>query len=371
MISGAPSLFVSTFATAKPVGIDAYVERHVDEYRYYGSGKLALRDGLRTVSDDGDNVLLPAYVPDAVAEPIRELGLEARYYAIRNDLGPDMADLEARLDAGTVAVVSVNYFGFPQPGLAELSAYARDNDCYHVDDNAHSALSVHEGRLLGTVGDLGITCLWKSLPLPDGALLYLQSSELRDRFEPSPLTGVNERFQGEDLAYVCKSFLKDVFADGTLVRNSLDALVHSRRGSEPLDPSERYESTKAPMSKLSAGLIAGVDPMAVRTRRRENYRAWLDVLADRPDVVSLYHSLPDGICPQSFPAYAETPERLLADLAALDVEGAHAWPRLSRDVDEDPAFETASRLARHVVSLPVHQHVNPEHIAAIGDAIVD
>jgi len=97
-----------------------------------------------------------------------DLGLEARYYRIQRNLAPDFADIERRIDDETVAVMSVNYFGFPQPGLAEFMSLVDEYECYHIDDNAHSPLSVDNGTLPGTRGDLGVTSLWKLLPIPDG-----------------------------------------------------------------------------------------------------------------------------------------------------------------------------------------------------------
>lgn len=370
MIRNAPSLLGPSRPTDHPVGLDAFVERYVEDYWYYGSGKAALRDGLRTIADGRGDVLLPAYVPDAVAEPIRDVGLEARYYAVRDDLGPDVADLDARLDEGTAAIVSVNYFGFPQPDLSAIARRADDGDRYHVDDNAHATVSVHDGRLLGTTGDLGFTSLWKTLPVPDGALLYVTSSELRDRFEPSPLAGVRERFDGRDVVYALRALARELLGSDGPVRRRFGALVEGYRGGPPA-PRRRYESSKARMSNLSARTVAAVDPDTIRSRRRENYRAWLDVVADLPAVTPLFTSLPDGICPQSFPAYAEAPASLLDDLASHGVRDVHTWPRLPAEVDREPSFETASRLARHVVALPVHRRVEPDRIAAVGSEIVD
>lgn len=370
MINGAPSLVLWSLSEAQPIGFDEFVGGYVDDYWMYGSGKIALRDGLATCVDDGENVLVPSYIPDAVIEPIRELGLEPRHYAITDSLAPDMADLTERLDDETLAITSVNYFGFPQPGLSELSTLATDRGCYHVDDNAHSPLSVHDGQLLGTVGDIGITSLWKLFPISNGAVLYLTDDSLVDRFEPSPHCGSNDRFDIHDVRFVVKSFFKDLLTGNERVKQSMDTLVTGPGENVVADPPDRYEAAKTRMSKLASHVVETADPTEVRRRRRNNYRAWLDVLADRPDLVALYHELPDGICPQVFPVYAERPQRLLSELATAGVDGADTWPRLSRTVRRDPAYETATRLSRHVVVLPVHQQLRPETVESIGRSMV-
>ena len=370
MINGAPSLFVWSLSEPRPIGIDSFVDEFLEEYWWYGSSKSALHDGLATVADEGETVLFPAYLPDAVAEPIRELGLDPQYYSVTGTLAPDVADLESRVDDDTLAITSVNYFGFPQPRLESISELVDDHDCYHVDDNAHSALSVHDGRLLGTAGDLGVTSLWKLFPIPNGALLYLPNDELRARFEPSALAGTNERVDRHDARFVLKSVALDLLHSNETVRQSVHSLV-ARSNGDPSegDPLARYEAGKSRMSKLASRVLEDADPTAIRSSRRENYRAWRDVIVDREDLTPLYERLPEGICPQVFPVYAQRPRRFLDNLETAGVGGAHTWPRLPRAVREDPTYEMASRLSQHVVVLPVHQHVDAETIESISRSL--
>ncbi|WP_255171666.1 DegT/DnrJ/EryC1/StrS family aminotransferase [Natrononativus amylolyticus] len=367
MISGTPSLFVWSLSEPRPKGLESFVEQYARAYEYYGSGKAALHDGMRMLTDPGENVLVPSYLPDAVVEPFRELGLEARYYAVTDDLAPDLDDLQPRIDDDTAAVMSVNYFGFPQPGLDAIADLAADHDCYHVDDNAHSVLSVDDGTLLGTRGHLGIASLWKLLPVPNGALLYLNDESIARRFEPSGLAGTNARIDSDDWLFVLKSFAVDVLSTNTVVKQSVDAFVSTngsvRAASEPF---ARYEAAKAPMSKLAAHVVADADPEAIRAARRRNYRCWRRLFEPRGDVEILYPELPAGICPQVFPVRADDPDRLLTELARCGVDGAHTWPRLSETVLEDPALETAAALSAAVVVLPVHQHIVTDDIEAVG-----
>ncbi|RQG91264.1 DegT/DnrJ/EryC1/StrS aminotransferase family protein [Natrarchaeobius halalkaliphilus] len=370
MISGTPSLFVSSLSSERPTGIEQFVDGHTRAYTYYGSGKAALRDGLSDLVEPGENVLVPAYLPDGVVEPLIELGLEPRYYRIRSTLAPDFGDVEARIDTNTVAVLSVNYFGFPQPGLSELSDLVSEYDCYHVDDNAHAPLSVDDGTLLGTRGHLGITSLWKLFPVPDGALLYCNDDDVADRYEPSSLAGIQDGLDRTDIRFVAKSILDDVFdADGT-VRQSISAIVSGRGGSPSVGtPQKRYERRKTRMSKLSYRVVEDADPIGIRRTRRENYRRWRTLLTDRDDVELVYESLPEGICPQVFPVRTDRPEAFLAELEQCGIGGVHTWPRLSSSVVEEPAYETARRLSRDVLTLPVHQHIEPSTIEAVGSEL--
>lgn len=351
-----PSLLVRALAPPRSDGILSALERRHAHLTRYGSGKAALRDGLAAIADGSGSVLLPAYLPDGVAEPLYELDLEPRYYRIRPDLGPDLADLERRLDDGTVAAVSVDYFGFPQPRLAGFASLLADRDCYHVDDNAHAPLSVADGTLLGTRGDLGITSLRKLFAVPDGALLYCSGDAVRERFEPSAIAGVRERFDGSDWLFLAKAVATGALESNVRLRRSAETLLASRRdGSAPPSASARYEAGKRPMSKLSVRLLEAADPDAIRAERRTRYREWLRFLSAREGLQLLRPELSAGICPQAVPVRTSAPERLLDDLEAAGVAGAHTWPRLAGPVRTDPAYATARRLAEEVVVVPIRR----------------
>ncbi|MFB1065096.1 DegT/DnrJ/EryC1/StrS family aminotransferase [Natrinema sp. H-ect4] len=372
MITTTPSVFDLSRSRSGTGGIDSFVDRHAPDvaYTHYGSGKAALRDGLAGVADPDGNVVVPAYLSPAIAEPFCDLGLETRFYAIEETLAPDFGDLEARIDDDTVAVMSVNYFGFPQPGLERIASLTDEYDCYHIDDNAHSPLSIYEGTLLGTDGDLGITTLRKLLPVPDGALLYRSDEEIRERYSPSSLAGQSDRVGSVDCRFLATSVAGAVLETSpSLYRSVESALSDGSDGSKSVDPKARYEAAKAPMSKLSASIADAADPDAIRKRRRENYRTWREVFGDRDDVTLLFDSLPTGISPYEFPVRADGSAAILAELEAAGVTGAHTWPILRESVRGNDEYETANRLSRELVALPVHQGIEPSAIDAVGDRL--
>jgi dTDP-4-amino-4,6-dideoxygalactose transaminase len=64
----------------------------------------------------------------------------------------------------------IHYVGWAQP-MAELTALCRERQMLLVEDCALSLLSELHGRPLGSFGDWAVYCLYKTLPLPNGALL--------------------------------------------------------------------------------------------------------------------------------------------------------------------------------------------------------
>lgn len=366
MISESPSLFSSLLSETQPIGVKSFLERAPADVTFYGTGKAALYDGLSGLVEPGENVLIPAYLPDAVGEPFHDLGLEIRQYRLQENLAPNLADIERRLDEETIAAMSVNYFGFPQPELEEFVTLVGEYDCYHIDDNAHAPLSVDKRVLLGTRGHLGITSLWKLLPIPNGAVLYRNDNAVAEGDTPSSFAGVRDRFGITDCSFIFKSVITDLLDTNAVIRRSIETLIAGASPSIP-DPSVRYEAGKTPMSKLSASIAEDADPTAIRTARRDNYLAWQRILETRDDLDILYESLPEGICPQVFPIRTSVPQQLLAELERCGVGGSHTWPRLPGTVRENPEYETATRLAQELIILPVHQHIEPSSIEAVGD----
>ncbi|GAB7017229.1 DegT/DnrJ/EryC1/StrS family aminotransferase [Halostagnicola bangensis] len=370
MISATPSLSVWSLSSHHPADFESLIEQFATEYAFYGAGKVALRDGLETISVASQNVLIPAYLPDAVAEPIVEIGLEPRFYAVTESLHPNVSDIRNRIDSDTAAIVSVNYFGFPQPGLETIAELTDEYDCYHVDDNAHSPLSMHDGTLLGTDGDIGITSLWKQFPVPNGAVLYLNDTAIVDDYAPSAYEGVREHLDVSDCQFLLKSIAFELFDRNTRVRESIDTLISgSGLGRVTASPRNRYENEKSQMSKLTHRVFADADPESIRSNRRENFRTWNEVLDSRSDVVPIFDSMPEGVCPQVFPVRTADSSEFIRQLEQLGVDGANTWPRLSESVRDNPAYETSNLLSRSTVVLPVHQHIESSAIEAVGDAL--
>jgi dTDP-4-amino-4,6-dideoxygalactose transaminase len=370
MIRATPSVF-DAVGSKSGDGIGSFVERHAPDstYTYYGSGKIALRDGLAGLVDPGENVVVPAYLSPAVVEPFHELGLESRFYAIEETFAPDFADLEARIDDDTAAVMSVNYFGFPQPGLDRIAALTDEYDCYHIDDNAHAPISVHDGTLLGTHGDFGVTTLRKLLPVPDGAVLYCTSDAAQAQFEPSSLAGRSDRVGTADCQFVTTSIVRRLLETAPSLHRPVDAVFSDGADPSSVDPRSRYDDAKIPMSRVSGVVASAADPDPIRATRRENFRTWQRVLDGRNDVIPLYDALPEGISPYEFAVRASDQAAFLDELEDAGVAGAHSWPILRRSVREDDAYETSIRLADELVALPVHQGIDPSTIDAVGDRL--
>jgi dTDP-4-amino-4,6-dideoxygalactose transaminase len=346
----------------------------------YGFGKVAFRDAIRAFDPGPDaNVLLPGYVPDGVVESIREAGATPRFYAIERDLGPDLADVASKLDDGTVAATVVHYFGFPAPRFDAFRQLTANDDVPVVTDNAHATFSRDGDRLLGTRGAVGFTSLRKTLPVPNGAFLFVNDPE-RVAVDAATLAGRATDLTPTDYRFAAESILSGAKHRHAPVDRGLSLLQRLEEvrsnGNETAvsdneapaaerDPAARFRRARVPMTALADRVLDRVDPSALVGARRDAFRAWRDGLAPLDGVQAQYVSLSRGVAPQVFPAVAEDPDAFLARLRRSGVVGAHTWPPLPATVRENDEFETANDLAERLVAIPAHQEVDPASVRAV------
>ncbi|ADJ16308.1 DegT/DnrJ/EryC1/StrS aminotransferase [Halalkalicoccus jeotgali B3] len=362
------------FGRARSDGVRSFFDDHgASRYAFYGYGKVAARDGIDVLlgeRPEATNVVLPAYLPYGIVEPFREAGLEPRYYTCDRSLRPDLDRIEELLDSGSLAVLFVQYFGQPQrrEDIEAITELAAEYDAYTIDDNAHSALSTLDGRLLGTFGDIGITSLHKTLPIPNGAALFLTN----DALSGAELTrsAVREGYTKADYRYCTRSLGRSI-SDTPVLKRALSTFRrvngHESDGTNQVhtdseaDPREIYESTKGPMSRLVLHVLDRTDPIDVIAARRANYRIWDRTIRDLDGVEPVFESLAEGACPQYYPAIVADPDDL-GGLAGI----AKPWPPLPYELRDEAAFETENFLASHLHTLPVHQDLDLRNRASLG-----
>lgn len=333
------------FATLSAVGVP---------YRLCSHGKVALTAALDLLDATG-NVLLPACIPAGVVGTLRARGVTPRFYRVQGDLQVAYADLLRRADSDTDALVVVHYFGIPQPRMDDLLDLAATINVPVIDDNSHAALSRRGDRLLGTEGTVGFTSLHKTLPVPNGAVLYGRGVDLPSNGAPA-WSRTDLRFCAGRVLSRLPSLPHPDGRDGDGETDESDA--------DTTDPQLIHERARVPLSPLTPPLLSRIDPERVVERRCASYRRWAALLDGVEGIEPLFGALPDGACPWMFPAICADPD---AVLAALDGRG-FVWPRLPPAVAGDPEYPVANACARRLVALPVGG-VAPATIDRLAEAI--
>ncbi len=350
---------------------------------FCGSGAIYQAARLLSLSA-ADNVLCPAYNCGHEIEPFLRNKAAVKLYSVCDDLRADVAHIAQLIDRNTRAVLVTHYFGFPQP-MEQIRKLCDLHDLVLVEDCAHSLFSRDGARPLGTTGDLAIFSVRKTLPIPNGGALLVNSPRLRLEVDLTWPPAVATWSKVLDLWV---SSLKRPAAVGARSATSIALLVialplfvvrklaRRLRVLDPLcwlDPDNEdfaVDNTVYSwrMACVSQRIVRNITPDAVISRRRENYEYLLNALQGIDGLRPIFQTLPDGVCPLYLPVFVEQPERLLEVLGRKRMGAIRWWGSFHPAVNWE-AFPRESHYKRHIVALPVHQDLSRRQLRQLADAI--
>ena len=319
-------------------------------------------------TNPGLTVLAPDYNSGNEILAMRAAGAALRYYPIRRDmtLDPDEIEWSCRRHNPDLLYV-IHYAGWPQP-MADVVDLCRRRGMLLVEDCALALLSETGGRPLGSFGDWSVFCLYKTLPLPNGALLVqngprLESLErltLRDAGAASVLGRTAEL-----LVQRLRGRANGVGAALQVVKRGMGraAGVLSVRRANVGDIGFNLDEVDLAMSTVSQRLLDRFDYGDIRQRRVENYKRLAARLVGY--AVPVFRSVPDGVCPLFFPVLVGDKHDTAERLRARGVDALEFW----NDSSEPGGHEMgpdAQFLRRHVLELPIHQDLTARHIDHIA-----
>jgi dTDP-4-amino-4,6-dideoxygalactose transaminase len=149
------------------------------------NGTAALHLALLAVGcGPGDEVILPSLTFVAAANCVAHTGATAVFCDVTspNDLNMDPEDVERAISPATKAIVAFHYGGHPcrMDALLEL---AERHGIALIEDAAHAPGAKWNGRMCGTIGDIGCFSFFsnKNLPVGEGGMLVTRDADLAER----------------------------------------------------------------------------------------------------------------------------------------------------------------------------------------------
>lgn len=150
-----------------------------------GNGTDAIQIALMALGiGKGDEVILPAFSYAAAIEMVLLVGatpvlidVDSIYFQI------DIKYLQDLVNPNTKAIIAVHLYG-QCADLDEISAFAKNNNLFLIEDCAQSIGAAYKGRQLGTFGDIACTSFFPTKNLGcygDGGALYTNNLELANR----------------------------------------------------------------------------------------------------------------------------------------------------------------------------------------------
>ncbi len=316
----------------------------------------------------GREILVPAYHHGVEVEALVAAGAIPVFVRVDGRMGLDLDHLAGAIGPRTGAIYVIHYLGFPQRMDAILEI-AQRHGLPVVEDCALALLSKDGEVPLGARGDLGIFCLYKSLPVPNGGVLAMNRTfDAPSAGRAAPAGSTLSHAAGSMLARMAlrygaagEAMREGVRRTGRLVRGATGLHALST-GTMHFDP----DAADVGMSRLTRLISENLDYEEIVERRRRN---WFLLLARLRDVVPPIQSeLPPGACPLFYPLLCRDKADTAAKLAARGVETVDFW-REGHPACRIEDFPETFALRQRVLEVPLHQDLDPDDMSYLASAV--
>ncbi|XXF80870.1 DegT/DnrJ/EryC1/StrS family aminotransferase [Myxococcaceae bacterium GXIMD 01537] len=372
-----PKLFVPSLPTLWPRMLMAGREASAfppfssPNVRYFYFARNAVWLTVKMLGLDQGEVLMPAYHHGVEVEALVDAGAMPRFYRVGARWDVDMDDVARKITPRTRALYLIHYAGFPGPA-AQMRKLADQHGLPLIEDCALSLLSSDGTQPLGTTGDVGIFCLYKTLPVPNGGALIINGPRQYSLPEPPapPVTST--------LSHTVSALLTNLEMRGGAVGRGLRSVIRALgRGTVRAAQIERVSTgtqhfsrrhVDLGMSPLTKRIALAQDMEAIVERRRRNYFFLLGRLRDVSP--PLFNQLPPGVCPLFYPLVVNEKAEVMARLHSRGIDAIDFWRRFHPACDA-ASFPEVAQLRRGIVEVPCHQDLSPEVMARVADAVRD
>jgi perosamine synthetase len=362
-----PTLWPSMlWGRAKPAGFQPFASANV---RYFYFARNAVWLTVKMLGLDKGEVLMPSYHHGVEVEAVIDAGATPRFYRVGSRWDVDLEDVEKKIGPKTKALYLVHYAGFPGP-VSEMREIADRHGLPLIEDCALSLLSADGTKPLGTTGDIGIFCLYKTLPVPNGGALTINGPRQYSLPEPPPppLASTfshtvsallqNMELRGGVMGRGLRSFIRKV-GHGTVKAANIERVA---TGTQHFN----RDHVDMGMSPLTKRIALAQDLEGIVEKRRRNYFFLLGRLRDVSS--PLFNQLPPGVCPLFYPIVVQDKAEVLGKLHERGIDAIDFWNRFHPACDA-AAFPEVAQLRRSIVEIPCHQDLDPEVMADVAAAV--
>ena len=324
-------------------------QHHLEQYTgakhviNVGNGTDALQIALMGLGlKPGDEVITPTFTFIATAEVVALLGLTPVVVDVDwNTMNMDIESVRRAITPRTKAIVPVHLFG-QCADMEAIMALANEHHLYVVEDacqaiGAQFTFSNGETKQAGTIGNIGCTSFFPSKNLGcygDGGAIFTNDDELAARMRAIANHGMVVRYHHDMIGVNSRlDSIQAAVLDAKLPH--LNEYIAARRKAAAF-----YDSAFSGNDKI---LIPGHEAHSTHVFHQYTLRI---VGADRD-------ALREGLAARGIPAMIYYPVPLHQQKAYLD-------PRYKAG-----DFPVAERLAKCVLSLPMHTELDEEQLSYI------
>ena len=309
----------------------------------------------------GEKILVPSYHCASAVEPILQYGAKVIFYNVKRNCSVDLADIEAKIDKQTRAVLAIHYFGFPQP-IQMIQDLCARRKLYLIEDCAHVLSGQIGGGDLGSFGDVGIFSWRKFLPIYDGGYLVINNPKMKMEYTLEKhkvllslkiAKNVFDKLIDDSVVKVISRLLRfPYWLARRLMKIKHCELDVVRINNRSLDFDISLVNLQ--MSGLSSYILRNIDLPAAIKKRRMNYLYLLKELSALPGIVPLRREISEGLCPWVFPVMINGYEDFHSILRSRGIS-AVTWGGVIHPKLPLEEFPDATYLYQNLVLLPIHQ----------------
>ena len=308
------------------------------------NGTTALIAALKILDlPPGSEVITTPFTFVATLNAILEAGLVARFADIEESTFNINTDKAARLICSTTsAILPVHLYG-QCSDIKALATMASDSGLALVEDAAQAHGATFENKYAGSFG-VGCFSLYatKNISTGEGGLISTNDDSIADRLRVYRNQGMRARYQYE-------------MVGNNFRMTDLQAAV----GIPQVRNIEKIISARDQNARRLTEAIQEVDQIHVPLVATGNRHVWHQYTIRLNDDLSPYR------------------DEIVEKINLNGVGAGVYYPRLTHDyecyqghpqvvVDETPI---ATRVARSVFSVPVHQHLTPSEVEKVADVI--
>lgn len=354
-------------------------------------GRNAIWQAMRILGlNPGDEILVPAYNCGSEIDPLLHYGLTIVPYRVSRFAQVDAEDIRCRITTRTRAVYVTHYFGFPQR-LEQIMRLCRERQLFLIEDCALALFSRDGGGFVGRMGDVAVFSFRKTLPVPDGGAVIVNTPNLQAEqlWEQPPLSRTLS-----DLVPLAGRWARrqlDTEWDGIekmyrFLRSRLNRRGQRKRPCRAQDKFVQVCGDKKPalgykdqydtkisrwtISPIAKRIISNVNSIEIVAKRRANFQALLKALQDVPGAEPLFKELPEGVCPNVFPLLTEKRSELQSALCEKKVSAIEWWAGYHPAICWDH-FPEAAYLKDYVLALPIHSGLSQDDMAYVAAWVQD
>lgn len=315
-------------------------------FEYIGDVKYYLfdsgRNALKTMTRDLGNgyILMPEYICESVLKCFSTDRII--FYKLKDNLQIDAYDLLNKINSNTTAVYLMHYFGNIQP-MNVLTLLRAEKEKYGftiIEDTTHSFLSKKH-----TVGDYSVASLRKWFAIPNGGVLYSDSTLRLNSYDEMPRSTDNDR------AYAM--MLKTLYLNGQFNCNAEYRKIFVEC-EDKLDTGNEISK----ISDYSEFLLRCNDVYDIAKKRKSNLNCLKNQL--RNIGMKQICDFTEKECPFTLPIMVPDRDDFHKYLMENRIFCAVHWPFDGLARNERPLAEA---LANSMISLPIDQRYGEEEMA--------